>query len=306
MVLSIIIPSKDRGLILNESLEKAYWAINKFDAEIIVINDSKTAVIQILPQWEVKIKVYNNPKSGVASARNLGAEKAKAGLLFFMDDDMWLSAENVKAIINLHQRFSGKCCINLNWIYPPALSKQMKGTPFGRYLNYFGFDSLEGWRRGSTWNSKEIFPVEGITSQNLSIKKTDFFRADGYNESFPHAGFEDHDFSHRLNAAGIQPYIYPLSMMYHNEADRMDVKSWLARKKRGGETRRVAVEMGHTDLKIHYGWLKWSVYTILLALQPVLYSLLSIIPNIKLLDPIYFKLLNTMLGTAIFEGYHRK
>ncbi|PIQ22097.1 MAG: hypothetical protein COW65_05220 [Cytophagales bacterium CG18_big_fil_WC_8_21_14_2_50_42_9] len=303
MVISIIIPSKDRQAILSESLEKAYKAISGIAGEIIVVNDSKTQDILLKPEWTDKVEVFNNPKSGVASARNLGASKAQSELLHFMDDDMWLSSDNVKDIIRLHQHFAGKVCLNLNWVYPPALVKQMKSTQFGRYLSYFGFDSLEGWRRGSTWNHTELFVVEGITSQNLSIKKADFFNAGGYNESFPHAGFEDYDFSKRLNAAGIQPYIYPLSLMYHNEADRMEVKSWLARKKRGGETRRVAVEMGNAELAYPYGLLKSSIYRVLIKLEPLLFKLVAAIPNLPIFDSLYFKIVNTLLGTAFFAGY---
>ena len=304
MVISIIIPSKDRQAILFESLVKAYTAIVDFESEIIVVNDSKTSEIFLKPEWTDKVKVFNNPKSGVASARNLGASKARSELLLFMDDDMWLSSDNVKDIVSLHQHYPSKVCINLNWVYPPALSKQMRKKQFGRYLNYFGFDSLEGWRRGSTWNTAELFAVEGITSQNLSIKKNDFLKAGGYNESFPHAGFEDYDFSKQLNLAGIQPYIYPLSLMYHNETDRMEVKSWLARKRRGGETRRVAVEMGNTELVYPYGFLKSIIYRILIKFEPLLYKLVSAIPNLSIFDPFYFKILNILLGTAFFAGYY--
>jgi len=303
MVISIIIPSKDRAAILSESLDKAYKAIANIPGEIIVVNDSKTEDIFIRPEWTDKVKVFNNPKSGVASARNLGAHNASAELLLFMDDDMWLSSNNVKDIISLHQRFARKVCVNLNWVYPPALAKQLKNTQFGRYLNYFGFDSLEGWRRGALWSSTELFAVEGITSQNLSIKKADFINAGGYNENFPHAGFEDYDFSKRLNAAGIQPYIYPLSLMYHNEADRMEVKSWLDRKKRGGETRRVAVEMGNPELAYPYGFLKSTIYRGLIKLEPLLFKCVASIPNLPIFDPLYFKIVNTLLGTAFFAGY---
>jgi len=306
MQISIIISTIDRKEILYESLGKAYQAIAGIDGEIIVINDSKTTEVLLMPEWTNKVKVLNNSKHGVASARNLGASKASAALLLFMDDDMWISADNIKTIISLHQRCADKICINLNWVYPPVLAKQIKGTQFGRYLSYFGFDSLKGWRKGLLWRDEDIFPVEGITSQNLSIMKSNFLQAGGYNEKFPLAGYEDYDFSRRLKVAGIQPYICPLSMMYHNEVDRMEVKLWLDRKKRGGETRRTAVKMGHTDLKLNYGFLKSSVYIMLIPLLPKFYYSLSLIPNVKALDPVYFKVLNTMLGIVVFEGYQKK
>lgn len=306
MEISIIIPSKDRKNILFESLQKAYEAIKGVRAEIIVINDSKTERITIPDAWADKVKVFDNPKSGVASARNLGASKAAADLLLFLDDDMWIAEENILITLALHEKFTKDCCINLNWIYPDALQEEINKTSFGRYLRHFGFDSMKGWSRGQAWDDHQIFECEGITSQYLSIRRADFMRSGGYNEGFPHAGFEDYEYGKRLREKGIQPYIYPLSMVRHNEADRMQVKPWLDRKRRGGETRQAAVQMGHSELVYHYGFFKSIVYRTLIPLQPAFQRLLSAFPNHKALDPIYFRLLNLMLGTALFEGYHKK
>jgi len=305
MDISIIIPSKDRNHILFETLQKAYVAISGIDGEIILVNDSKTQSIPLKPEWTDIVKVIDNPKSGVASARNLGAKHALSELLIFMDDDMWITKENILTTNWLLKTYNQNCCINLNWVYPPELQNKIKKTQLGRYLAYYGFDSLKGWCRGITWYDDNIFPVAGITSQYLAISKSDFSRSGGYNENFPHAGAEDHDFSIRLKKSNIQPYIYPMSLMYHNEADRMDLKSWLARKRRGGETRRVAVQLGYKELEYNYGFLKSMIYNFLIPIQSNIYSFLSLIPNYRLFDPIFFKTVNLMLGTALYEGYYR-
>ena len=306
MELTIIIPSKDRAAIVLPTLERVYAAIEGIAAEIVVINDSKTAAIVIPDAWQQKVKIFDNPKAGVASARNLGASKAKADLLLFMDDDMWISAGNVRTTIALHQAHPESCCINLNWVYPPELQAQNRRTQFGRYLHHFGFDSLKGWSRGLPWNDAELFASEGITSQYLSMRKADFERSGGYNERFPHAGFEDHDFSKQLTAHGITSYVYPRSMLYHNEADRMSLRPWLARRQRGGETRRVAVQMGYTELEYHYGPLKSAVYRLTGSLAPLLQASLRLVPNRRAFDPLYFWLVNLLLGTALYTGYHAR
>lgn len=302
MNLSIIIPSKDRKFILDESLALAYSAIKNLDAEILVINDSKTASILIEPYYYNKVRVVDNPKSGVASARNLGASLAKADLLLFLDDDMWIADENVRTTLRLHEQYQ-QCCINLNWVYPPELDGEIRKTQFGRYLHHYGFATLKGWCTGLAWDDHKLFMIDGITSQYLSIKKDDFLKVGGYNENFPHAGAEDHDFGKRLRKAGIQPYIYPISTVYHNEADRMDVKAWLARKKRGGETRKVAAELGYKEIALSYGVFKSKTYNLLSISKPALYKLLNAIPNRQMFDPVYFKILNILLGTASYEGY---
>lgn len=302
MDLSIIIPSKDRKLILEESLALAYQAIQHLDAEILVINDSKTTSIAIDPLFTAKVRVVDNPKSGVASARNLGAAQAKADLLLFMDDDMWIAEENLRMTLQLHAQRK-HCCINLNWVYPPELDESIKKSQFGRYLHHYGFNSLKGWCRGGFWDDEQLFKTEGVTSQYLSLKRADFVKVGGYNEKFPHAGFEDHDFGKRLKKAGIQPYIFPLSVVYHNEADRMDIRNWLARKRRGAETRKVAAVMGYPEVALAYGLGKGNVYKFLSAGEPILYKMLAAIPNEKTLDPLYFGIVNLLLGTASYEGY---
>ncbi|RPD46901.1 glycosyltransferase [Hymenobacter sediminis] len=302
--LSLIIPSKDRASILAVTLAKVYQAIQNVNAEVLIINDSKTEEVIVPVEYQDKVRAINNPSSGVASARNLGARHAAAPLLVFMDDDMWVSADNIKATLALHQQYKKEAwCFNLNWVYPPDLQAYVQSTQFGRYLHHYGFDSLEGWCRGLPWDNHKLFATPGITSQYLAIRKVDFEQSGGYNEKFPHAGFEDHEFSQRLAAHSIQPYILPTSVMYHNEADRMNLHAWLARKRRGGETRRVAVELGHKELVYNYGALKGGIYRVVGAVQPLVLGVLSLIPNTKALDKLYFSIMNLLLGTALYTGY---
>jgi glycosyltransferase involved in cell wall biosynthesis len=302
--LSLIIASKDRKAILAVTLEKVYKALQGVAAEVLLINDSKTESISLPAEYLDKVRVIDNPRSGVASARNLGAKNASAPLLVFMDDDMWVTAENIQVTIQLSQQYSQEPrCFNLNWVYPPELQEYVQSTQFGRYLHHYGFDSLKGWCRGLPWNDKELFATPGITSQYLAIRKVDFEKSGGYNENFPHAGFEDHEFSQRLAEHQIQPYICPFSIMHHNEADRMNLIAWLARKKRGGETRRVAVELGHQELAYNYGPLKGNIYQIISLIHPVVMGLLTLIPNNKAFDKLYFSITNLLLGTALYSGY---
>ncbi|TGD82991.1 glycosyltransferase family 2 protein [Hymenobacter wooponensis] len=304
--LSLIIASKDRKAILAVTLERVYRALKGIEAEVLIINDSKTESISLPNEYKDKVRVIDNPRSGVASARNLGGKQAAADLLVFMDDDMWINADNIKATLELHQQYAHQPkCFNLNWIYPPELQAYVQSTQFGRYLHYYGFDSLKGWCRGLPWDDQQLFAATGVTSQYLAIRKADFELVGGYNENFPHAGFEDHEFSQRLEKNHIQPYIYPASTMYHNEADRMNVQAWLSRRQRGGETRRVAVELGHIELAYHYGFLKSGVYTTTAVLRPLLMKLLTLIPNKQAFDPLYFRITNLLLGTALYTGYYK-
>ncbi|MDJ1504100.1 glycosyltransferase family 2 protein [Xanthocytophaga agilis] len=304
MKLSIIIPTKDRPQLVIETLTAVVRAVKKVDNEILVVNDSEKPLI--LPDALTNVvTVLRNPKAGVASARNFGAKNAIGELLLFIDDDMLIQAEDIQTTLGLHQKYQ-RCCINLNWIYPPERSARIAQTSFGRYLIHYGFTSLKGWNRGNDWNDEEIFVTHGITSQYLSMTKKDFEESGGYNEIFPHAGFEDYEFAKRLQALGFIFYIYPKSRLFHNESDRLDLNAWLDRRRRGGATRKVAVGLGYQEVAIYYSFTKKIILNVLSFSSPLLQFVVRILPNKPAFDSIHFRIVNILLAVAIYEGYNSK
>lgn len=302
--ITIIIPTKDRPMVFNKAILSASAAIKNIQAEIIVVNDSKTSQPEI-PANNSKIKLINNPRSGVAAARNLGASLAQAPLLLFMDDDMIIAEDNIYDILNTHKK-NNLACANLNWLYPPELIKKIEQTQFGRFLIAFNFTTSKGWYNHSSWNDLEIFESPGITSQFLLIPKVLFDKAGGYDERFPHSGFEDFDFGKRLLQMGVKCFVNPLSIIYHNEADRIEIVPWMDRKARAGETRQVAVKLGYHHLIIKHSALKKFIYRLLIPAKPLLYLILKVIPNNKFFDFLYFRITNLLLGIYLFEGYIKK
>ena len=126
---------------------------------------------------------------------------------------------------------------------------------------------------------------------------------DGYDETFPHAGFEDYDFAKRLKEKGIRFFVWPLDTIYHNETDRQELKSWLDRKRRGGETRKHAVLRGNKELALHYAGVKKIILFFLVLTKSIWMLLLDLLPNSRRVDRFYEKIANVLLATAIFEGY---
>lgn len=300
-VASIIIPTKDRPMLIRRNLDFLQKAIAGKEIEVIVVNDGK-------PDPDLSAytfaTIYQNPKSGVASARNLGVEHAAADRLIFLDDDMLIFPENIDSLLSLTRDIPDQC-INLNWIYPPDIQQQLSGYAFGRYLVNNGFTTLKGWNRGNYWNDQELFETKGITSQFLYISKKAFQQAGGYTESFPHAGFEDYDLSQKLHRQQTKFYIYPLSTCWHNEIDRLTPESWLERKKREAQTRKHAVNCGYKDLALHYNFPKKVFYTVCSIIKPLIFYLMSRIPNQKSFDFLYFSCIKLLFGTVVYEGYRK-
>ncbi len=301
MLISIIIPTKDRNEILYETLHNAVNAIGQIDAEIIVVNDSKTAY-PIIPDKYMKVRLINNPKSGVASARNIGAKEATGKLLLFLDDDIIISKDSIQHILKVHEQ-NEKLCLNLNWEYPEILQDKLGLTQFGRFMKAHGLTTFKGWYSDSSWQDDALFPSKAVASFHLSISRSNFFKTKGYNEEFPHAGFEDYDFPLQLKRAGFQFFIDSRVTVYHNEADRFSLENWFRNQRRRAQTRRMAVDLGYLELELKYNFVKRTILTFLSETSTFAMNLLRIIPNKKMVDPLYFRLLSAMQASQIYKGY---
>ena len=254
MELSIIIPTKDRGEVFDMTINAAWESISGTNSEIIIINDSRTSTIN-LPFTSSQVKVFDNPKSGVASARNYGVNKATHPIILFLDDDIIINKQNLEKAYTFIIS-NPNSTLNPNWIYPETLTKEISKTKFGRYLIHYGFTSLKGWNQGMNWNDHETFKCELLASYFVMMRQSDFSNVNGYNEDFPHAGAEDYDFAVRIKNNGIKTYIDPTNLVYHNESDRVELIPWLERKLRAAQTRKLAVSLGHEKLAIQSGRLK--------------------------------------------------
>ncbi len=303
-ILSMIMPTYNRGEVFEQSKVAVLKAIEGMDIEFIVVNDSKTSDILLNDSEKDKIILVNNPKQGVASARNFGVTHASSDNLLFIDDDIIIHKENITQLIKCLSTVSlDNACINVNWVYPPKLHLTLGQNPFGRFLIKYGFTTMKGWANFAGWNDNQIFEIPNLASYFLLISKRKFEKAGKYDEDFPHAGFEDEDFSNRATKE-IKVFCDPLNTVWHNEVDRVEIKAWMARKERGSITRKIGVLKGGIENKIEYNWLKGTGYKFLVKIQPLLLFILTHFPNIKYLDFLYFKLVKICLGTTIYKGYN--
>lgn len=301
-MVSIIIPSFSRTQILYKSLEQIREFIDALNGEIIVVDDNKDKPIT-LPFLHHKLRLLKNPGSGVASARNYGAKYANYDRLIFMDDDMIITQHALSVVTDFLNENPG-ACMNLSWTYPPELQKQISTTKFGRYLLKNGHADLKGWMDNEPWHENSIYQVNGITSQFLALHKQDFDKIGGYNENFPHAGFEDRDFSLRLTGSGVKVWLNTKVQVYHNEEDRVSMDPWLARRYRNGFTLAIGVKkFGYTDYTLNYSGFKSLLFNIIYTISPLYKLNLFLLPNIKLFDSLYSFFFNPLLGAFIHKGY---
>jgi GT2 family glycosyltransferase len=135
------------------------------------------------------------------------------------------------------------------------------------------------------------------------MKRSDFEKTRGYNEQFPHAGFEDYDFPLELKKAGMFFYIDCRTKVYHNEADRINFDNWLASQERRASTRKVAVGLGYKELTLEYSGIKRFIFSMIGAGNGIISSMMYLTPNVPAFDPLFFRLASALQAHRIYRGY---
>lgn len=304
MELSIIIPTFNRVNIAALTIQTIVKLLPKITSnyEIIIINDGD----EHLNLDGNNLKIYNNPNKGVASARNFGASKAKYNNLLFLDDDMILTEESLKYFFSFFsdKDRSKQHCLNIKWEMPKELINKCEKTNFGRFLINIQYTEMKGWMKDSKiWKENEEFIVPHLASYALAITKENFFKVGRYNENFPYAGFEDFDFSNRVNKAGIKVILNTKHVIYHNEIDRIEPKGWFKRRYNEGATRFIYIKISNDRSRIiKPTFLKRIIFSFVYSSSSFLLFITRTL-DYKIWDSFSFFIYNVMAGAYIWKGY---
>ena len=294
-MISIVIPTYNRFDIIQETLDKIMHLQSVAAFEIIVVNDGNP-----LP-FEIKhsdVSIYKNPKRGAASARNFGASKAKYEVLFFIDDDMWITKESIDSLQSLYENhFFQRSCVVLNWEYPAALQEKMKSEKIGRYLLSANYHTLEGRAKINVDHRQLFFKVISIGSGSFAISKNVFNEIGGYNENITFQG-EDIELSQALNRLGISIFLYTPVTCLHNQKDRLDLNGLLDRERRGYESQ---FKNNRTSAKINK--IKLLVFICLMPLEHIIEWLFHKVPNTPTFDRLNFRLTGILTSIVYYKAW---
>ena len=294
-MISIVIPTYNRFDIIQETLDKIMHLQSVAAFEIIVVNDGNQ-----LP-FEIKhsdVSIYKNPKRGAASARNFGASKAKYEILFFIDDDMWITKESIDSLQSLYENhFFQRSCVVLNWEYPADLQEKMKSEKIGRYLLSANYHTLEGRAKINVDHRQLFFKVISIGSGSFAISKNVFNEIGGYNENITFQG-EDIELSQALNRLGISIFLYTPVTCLHNQKDRLDLNGLLDRERRGYESQ---FKNNRTSAKINK--IKLLVFICLMPLEHIIEWLFQKVPNTPTFDRLNFRLTGILTSIVYYKAW---
>lgn len=294
--ISIIIATRNREEILLQTLKKACVAIENTNAEIIVVNDGDIDLK--LPEGIFnKIKLFNNPKRGVASARNFGANKAKSSVLFFVDDDMWINREIIDWI-NWYVLKGNKAdaAYNINWEYPDTLNEKLHNSKIGKYILSNRYNSMWGRMHEKGDEPKNgLYLFNIVSSCSLIMSKKIFEETGRYNEAMIFQG-EDIDLSNKLNKLSIPIYCVFDVTLHHNHQDRLEINSFLKRDSDGFESEFRAVESGFIkpNSNIRYKGIKRVMLQGFGATEKIWILFLKAIPNQKIFNSVNNKIIGAL------------
>lgn len=317
MKASVIIPSKDRESILEETLYHIYLLpdFSEKSNEVIVINDGKQQPDYLLQKYK-NLQIHKNKSKGAASARNTGALLAKNELLLFLDDDMLIDSNCLSRHSNLHKQYP-RSLVSGSWKYTPEMIEMLKQSPFGRYKLLNDYQSLSGAEESKL--SAGVYSATHLASFNLSIMRSDFEELKGFNESFPYAGCEDQEFTMRAKEKGFALILDTTNVTINNEKDRADMNKWLKRQYTGVQGYPLLCELfpyrkaetlyyENTPINVSDATaLKKKKRLKAILSFPLMISILKlgtlIIENLRFSDKLLFRFYKALCGLYLFKGF---
>jgi glycosyltransferase involved in cell wall biosynthesis len=281
MLLSIVIATRHREVVLWESIEKARFVIkNNPNIEIIVVNDGDSD-LTIPNSLAHGLIVINNPNHSVAKARNLGVKHSKGKILLFLDDDMWLTQDGLEWILNNADKIEAERAVyNLNWEYPQTLINNLIETKVGRYILTANYHTLWGRMHQSEPPPTSGYKkVAGIGSGSLVLTKKIFDEVNGYNEMLTFQG-EDNDLNNKLNTHGVSIYACFDALLFHNHGDRTNLKGYLDREFSGFRSEVNGIKNGALpNTSFNYSYMKYFLLNIFSFFEPFLLFMVNKTPN---------------------------
>ena len=179
---SIIIPTKDRALLLEKALSSIvsqHFSPNDFEV-IVVDNGSTDQTKEISQSFQGKIKNFSlhyQESPGLHVGRNFGAQTAKGEILIFIDDDIRANPHWLEGIQeSFHQPeivlTGGNNSPEYESPPPDWLHLLWQKTPYGKVLGYLSLLDF-----GDQIKTIDPLYVGGL---NFSIKKSTLFEMGGF------------------------------------------------------------------------------------------------------------------------------
>lgn len=192
MIVDVVVPTCDRGILLNKCLESvAEQLLNPL--KIVVVDNGRLFDLEYLQNRlfidYIKIEAY----SGASKARNEGFKHTTADLVAFLDDDDYWMPDYLKNALPLF--YEGADIV---------VGKLMRQSEGGLPKDYKLLND------GATGLRKLYYSNPGFGGQNIIVRRELFEKLGGFDVNMPASN--DRDFAVRAIQAGAKIRVQPLSV----------------------------------------------------------------------------------------------
>jgi glycosyltransferase involved in cell wall biosynthesis len=205
-LVSLIMPVKNEGKHIKNTIESAFSVKTDCDFEIVVVDDdSQDGCCYFLKKNKnEKIKLINTEGLGAANARNAGAEHAKGDIFIFCDAHLFFEDYWIDRLIEPIQKGIADAT-------NPGIADVKNPENIG--YGYTWNENLEPkWNREK---KKEPYPSPLLAGGCLAISRKAFEDIDGFERGFRVWGREDEEISLKLWLFGYKCYIVPDVTVLH-------------------------------------------------------------------------------------------
>jgi glycosyltransferase involved in cell wall biosynthesis len=205
--LSVVVPTRDRPVMLDRCLASLRAALDPAD-ELIVVDSASTdgpAVAAVAARYNARI--LRCDEAGTCRARNLGWRSAGHDLVAFVDDDVWVAPSWADAVVWILSRFPEASFVTGRVDLPPHQDRVSRPVAI---MDGAVPLVLDRSTRGTFGHSA-----------NLAVRKTALEQVGGFDEALGPGtrlrAAEDLDLFDRLFAAGLQGRYEPAALGWHDQ-----------------------------------------------------------------------------------------
>ena len=205
--LSVVIPTYDEP----ERLEAALKSLAAQDyptqwAELIVVDDASPRFdpdgLRAAAEGFPLQLIRHETNRGRARARNRGVEAASGDIIVFLDSDMTVESDFLRAHAAAHRTHPGSVIIG-NILF----GDQIPDTCLSRYIDSRGVHRLK---------PDESVPFKCFVTGNSSVRREQLLQVGLFDESFTAYGGEDLELGYRLHLHGMEFRYAPRALSFHN------------------------------------------------------------------------------------------
>lgn len=213
--LSVVIVNFNSKRYLERCIASLYGSTkDRLGLEVIVINNDKRESLDFLKELFPKVRMLDNwENKGLAASWNLGRSVSQGDLLWFLNPDTEILADNIDKIASEFESDPDLAVVGPRLVDKSG-SVQEWGAGRKVSLSDIILNNLGVIRSRKVWESERKILVDWVSGAAIFVRKDHFDLVGGFDEDF-FLYFEDVDFCQRIRNNGKKVAYFPEFKVRH-------------------------------------------------------------------------------------------